>query len=404
MDEILINSTTRGIQQDPAIDVVRGSSDMHFIVVWRDGSDFKIKGQAFFMNGNRSGGEFVIGGGADNADVRLPVIAATASGFVVAWIQRGFPPLGPRPHVMLRRFNRDGGAISGEIQISTNDVDDRQRPALAALGDGGYLVVWADSRADERIRAQRFQIDGTKNGAEFRVNGPEGFHRSPLASQMEDGQRFIIGWTHVAPGGRQEFHSRAFLLDGTPRTEHANNLSGFIGSAALTGLNRVGEVQVNTGFALAHVRAGRDDTGFFDQNMVELNEFTRQGSFLREHGMNTIDTNALPAINASSPAVAALPGGRVVAVWAQKRADTTNPAKTIMAKVFKFEQGPVGNAIQVNTTAAGDKTGLCAAAFADGQGEHVFIAWLDDSKTGADTSDFAVRGRAFTVLASGGLA
>ena len=74
-----------------------------------------------------------------------------------------------QPQLKLRTFDQD--TLSGpESQVSTAEVEPLIRPAMASLTDGGFVIVWADKRQDERIRAQRFAFEGTKNGPEFRAN------------------------------------------------------------------------------------------------------------------------------------------------------------------------------------------------------------------------------------------
>src|SRR5918995_7144912 len=108
MSEILINTTTTGLQHQPAIATL---GDTHFFVVWVDSSDRTIKGRLILANGNPSGGEFVVNTptplGA-NMDRLLPTIASSGSGPIVLWIENAVNPPGPRPHVKLQRFNQEG--------------------------------------------------------------------------------------------------------------------------------------------------------------------------------------------------------------------------------------------------------------------------------------------------------
>ena len=102
MSETLINTTTTGLQHQPAI-ATFGLAQ--FFVVWRDGSDLTIKGQIIQANGNKSGGEKVVNTtptptGA-NTNRQLPTIASSGSGPIVAWIEHAVNPPGPRPHVKL---------------------------------------------------------------------------------------------------------------------------------------------------------------------------------------------------------------------------------------------------------------------------------------------------------------
>lgn len=79
MSEILINTTTTGVQHQPDIAVLRNT---HFFVVWADRSDLTIKGQIIQGNGNMSGGEFVVNTptptGA-NANRQQPTIASSGA-------------------------------------------------------------------------------------------------------------------------------------------------------------------------------------------------------------------------------------------------------------------------------------------------------------------------------------
>ena len=117
MSEILINTTTAGIQHQPAIAALRNS---HVLVVWVDRNDLTIKGQLLRANGEPSGGEFVVNTPTpvgSNTDRQRTAIASSGSGPIVAWIEKAVNPPGPRPHVKLQRFNTEGGKSGEEIQV-----------------------------------------------------------------------------------------------------------------------------------------------------------------------------------------------------------------------------------------------------------------------------------------------
>jgi hypothetical protein len=203
MSEILINTTTTVLQHQPAIAAL-GST--HFFVVWVDSSDRTIKGRLIQADGNPSADEFVVNTptplGA-NMDRQRPTIASSGPGPIVAWIENAVNPPGPRPHVKLQRFNQDGQPSGSEIQVSTTDVDPAHRPAITGMIDGGFLVSWMDARSDQRIRAQRFIIDGSKKGPEFRVNTTDGFHEAPIATRLVNGN-YVIAWRATPPRPEEE--------------------------------------------------------------------------------------------------------------------------------------------------------------------------------------------------------
>jgi hypothetical protein len=395
MSEILINTTTTGVQHQPAIAALRNT---HFFVVWADRSDLTIKGQIIQANGNMSGGEFVVNTptptGA-NTNRQLPTIASSGSGPIVAWIEQAVNPPGPRPHVKLQRFNLDGQKSGPEIQVSMTDVDPKDRPAITGIIDGGFLVTWMDARSDQRIRAQRFGFDGSKKGDEFRVNTTDGFHEAPIATRLVNGN-YVIAWrSDPAPPGGGALIFRIFDLEGSQVVgETRPNLSGFTGQKAMTLLD-------NGRFVIAHVRGLGDSDIGVTKSAVHANVFEPNGASANI----PIFATSGQEINSSSPTLAPLPGGRFLLAWVQKRADTFATTPSVRARVFSDSQGEsVGQEVEVNTATTGDRFSVCAATiFAPGEGEAAFVAWADDSRTGGDTSDFAVRGRVLPILASGGL-
>jgi hypothetical protein len=395
MSEILINTTTTGMQHQPAIAALHNT---HFFVVWADRSDLTIKGQIIQANGNMNGGEFVVNTPTPtevNANRQLPTIASSGSGPIVAWIEQAVNPPGPRPHVKLQRFNLDGQKSAPEIQVSTTDVDPKHRPAIVGMIDGGFLVTWMDARSDQRIRAQRFGFDGSKKGDEFRVNTSDGFHEAPIATRLVDGN-YVIAWrSDPAPPGGGALVFRIFDLEGSQVVgETRPNLSGFTGQKAMTLLD-------NGRFVIAHIRGlGESDIGVA-KSAVHVNVFEPNGASANI----PIFATSGQEINSSSPTLAPLLGGRFLLAWVQKRADTFATTPSVRARVFSGSQGEsVGQEVEVNTTATGDRFSVCAATiFAPGEGEAALVAWADDSRIGGDTSDLAVRGRVLPILASGGL-
>jgi hypothetical protein len=187
MDEILINTSTLGSQTQPALTGFRGTQ---FVAVWEDLNDGNIRGQMLSPDGTKTSNEFLVNvPDKPNTKRQRPAIVETPLGFAVAWNEQ-LP--GGVPQLKLRAF--DGDTLSGpEIQVSSAQVKPLIRPAMTRLGDGGFVTVWADSRADERIRAQRFGLEGEKVGPEFRANTVAGLHRVPMAAALTNGN-IVVGW------------------------------------------------------------------------------------------------------------------------------------------------------------------------------------------------------------------
>ena len=96
----------------------------------------------------------------------------------------------------------------------------------------------------------------------------------------------------------------------------------------------------------------------------------------------------------SAPVVTALANGGFVVAWADQSlsgGDTSSSA--VRAQVFGLGGVPLGSEFLVNTTTASSQTTPALATLSNGG----FVAtWVDASATGADTSSLAIRGQIFT--------
>src|SRR3954468_13664300 len=227
MDEISINTTTAGNQDQPALAGFRGTQ---FAVVWADHGTGNIRGRMLGVNAAPSGDEFIVNfPQAPGTKRQLPAILETGVGLVAAWIEQ-LP--GAAAQLKLRTFDAD--TLSGpESQVSSAEVEPLIRPALARLADGGFVVVWADKRADDRIRAQRYNSDGTKNGAEFRANTAPGLHRVPLVATLTNGN-IVIAW-RARLAGPLLVHFQIFNATGPVGTEVTTTLD--VTEVAMTALD-----------------------------------------------------------------------------------------------------------------------------------------------------------------------
>jgi hypothetical protein len=378
MDEILINTSTAGSQDQSAVAGFRGTQ---FVAVWEDLNDGNIKGQMLSTDGRKTSPEFLVDmPDQPNTKRRLPAIVETAAGFVVAWIEQ-VP--GGRPQLKLRTFDAD--TLSGpEIQVSSAEIEPLIRPALARLNDGGFIVIWVDKRADERIRAQRFGFDGAKVGAEFRANTAAGLHRVPMVACLTDG-RIAIGWrARLQPA--LSLHLQLFDGDRPVGDEQATGIE--ITSAAMA--------PVDSGrFVIAHVRSAGDGEPGFETTVAQASVFEASGAFSGRRFPATAGR-----IQSSWPAVAPLSRERFVLAWTETNVDAPGSGTNVMARLFST-QGPIGKAVRVNTSTGNERFSLSAAATAGPDGETLFAAWNDDSQTAGDPSMHAVRGRMLAIPAGG---
>src|SRR5947209_208911 len=247
MDEISINTTTAGNQDQPSVAGFRGTQ---FAVVWADHGSGDIKCQMLGVNAVPTGGEFSVNFPGTPATKRqLPAIIETGQGLVAAWIEQA-----PGAPAQIKLRTLDADTLSGpESQVSTAEVEALIRPALAPLPDGGFIVVWADKRADERIRAQRYALDGSRNGAEFRANTVPGLHRVPMVATLANGN-IVIAW-RARSAAPLLVHLQLFDANGPVGTEQTTALD----------VTEVAMCALTSGrFVIADVRSAFDGEAGFD--------------------------------------------------------------------------------------------------------------------------------------------
>jgi hypothetical protein len=378
MDEVLINKTTTGDQDQPGVAGFRGTQ---VVVVWADRSTSDIKGRLFGVNGVASGNEFAVNfPGVPGTKRQLPTVIETGQGFAVAWIEQ---LSGGRPQVKLRPFDQD--SLSGpESQVSSAEVEPLIRPAMARLADGGFVVVWTDKRADQRIRAQRFTFDGTKSGPEFRANTVPGLHRVPMVAALTNGN-IVIGW-RARITGALHLRLQVFNSKGPVGSEQIPNIE--ITEAAMAPLD-------SGRFVVAHIRSAGDGEPGFDTTVAQASLFEANGAFSKLRFPATSGR-----IQSSWPTLAPLSGARFLIGWTETNVDNQAAGTDVKARMFS-SKGPLGQAIQVNTLRGGSRFSLSAATTSGPAGDIAFPVWVDDSKAGADKTGRAIEGRALPIPAAG---
>jgi hypothetical protein len=378
MDEFLLNQTTAGNQSQPSVAGFRGTQ---FVAVWEDHSGDTIKGRLFGVNGAPSDDEFIVNFPAPPGTKRqLPKIIETDQGFAVAWIER--PPSGPA-QLKLRTFDQD--TLSGpESVVSTAEPELLIRPAMTRLSDGGFAVCWADKRANERVRLQRFTFDGTKNGDEVRANTTPGLHREPMTAGLTNGN-IVVGW-RARIAGPLHLRTQIFGTKGPVGGEQIPNIE--ITDAEMAPLD-------SGQFAMAHVRNAGDSEPGFETTVTQASVFAASGTFARR-----FPGTSATRIVSSWPNISPLSGGRFLVAWTEVNVDKPGAGTNVGARMLST-QGPLGQAITVNTQSGGSRFSLSAATTSGPTGDTAFLVWNDDTHTSADKAGQAVKGRMLTIPAKG---
>lgn len=225
-----------------------------------------------------------------------------------------------------------------EILANTTKLGTQDQPAIAALSTGRFVAVWRDisaSAGDTSGQAVRAQMFNT-DGSRF-------------------GSEFLVNtWT----ADNQSSPAVFALPDGR-----------FVVTWSTLG-------------------NGGGDTS---QTAISAQYFDAAGA--RIGGEFMVNTTTTAAQN--TPAGDAFATGRSLITWTDFSGVGDNAPAGIRAQLFAENGAKYGVEFQVNSTTAGNQVAQSAAVLTN---DRFVVAWTDLSKTGADTSSYAIRARLFDAL------
>ncbi len=177
------------------------------VIAWQssgqDGSDWGIFARCMSFAGP-GGDEFLVNQTTQGGQARPRVALAEDGSFAIVWQDNMGQSSISYQRVMLRLYDDNCQAITGEIQV--NQVDDgiQDLPDIALDGDGHYVVVWQSFTPDfenQGIYGRRVDGAGRMLGDEFKISQEvEAFQDFPAVTGMPDGG-FMVAWETVGQDG-----------------------------------------------------------------------------------------------------------------------------------------------------------------------------------------------------------
>ncbi|MCB9337328.1 MAG: T9SS type A sorting domain-containing protein [Lewinellaceae bacterium] len=207
-----VNTTTTGRQCMPKVGV---DDDLNYIIVWEGKGD--IFGRLYGDGGGTSVSEFQINTTSSNVQ-NYPDVAMNGNGdFVAVWQSYGQD--GDGFGIYFQRYNSSGVAQGSETLVNTTTSGNQTSPSVSMDADGNYVVVWTDNAADgdgKGIFAQRFDADGTANGAEFQVNTTTvGAQDNAEVAMTQEGAFSMVWDSYGQDGEYTGAYNQSYYADGT---------------------------------------------------------------------------------------------------------------------------------------------------------------------------------------------
>lgn len=241
-NEFLVNTYTANNQNWQSVEVLNNGT---FVVTWQstgqDGSGVGIYGQRFAADGTRLGGEFQVATQTLGNQSNARMAALTDGGFLIVWVDASGAFAGSDgTEIAARRYDANGTALGPEFHINVdNAVGNQYTPAVAALPDGGYVVIWSD--VDGTLRGQRYDQNDAQSGAQFTVQSfafnEGGGLWHPAVTSLDDGG-FAVTWqASETPGGVTNVFTVSYPGDSVNTLDGGDGNDVLIGGAAAETLN-----------------------------------------------------------------------------------------------------------------------------------------------------------------------
>ncbi|POF40012.1 hypothetical protein B0D71_23305 [Pseudomonas laurylsulfativorans] len=300
----LVNTVTNSEQEDPTITALANGG---YVVAWQsdtfdDMSD--IAAQIYNANGVRVGGEFIVNTTRTGEQDSAQITSLKDGGFVVSWASYGQD--GSAWGSYLQRYDASGTKVGVETRVATTTLSEQDDSTVTGLADGGMMVVWEGNGTGDTsgIFGQRFKADGSKSGAEIRINTRVTDDQTDPVVKVLSSGNYVVTWQSAPDDG-----------DGNDETNAPADIYAQLFNAA--GVKVGAETRVNT---------------------------TTAG-------------------NQEEPNVTALTNGGYLVTWAGQG---TGDANGIFCQLFNASGVKVGTETRINTTTTGNQMFTQVTTLADG--------------------------------------
>lgn len=216
-EKSIVNSTTADYQTDPK---VVGLTNGDFVVAWYSQTSSSATEGIYFQRYELDNGEYVQVGSETRVSQNLsgtqdrPEIAALADGgFVITWTDSNHSS-GHATDVFFSRYDASGSIVSGqqEVMVNTNTSNGQSNSNVSALDDGGFIITYTDHNpvtggSGSIIMAQQYDDTGTTRGDNFMVNVTTTNTSNGTSVTSIDNGDFVVGWADSTYGMMNRVYS-----------------------------------------------------------------------------------------------------------------------------------------------------------------------------------------------------
>ena len=311
-----------------------------------------------------------------NADQVSPAVTGLTNGrFVVTWSDTSgnAPDIGSLA-TRAQIFNADGSRFGAEFVVNTTSNDAQYLPQITALSNGRFAVTFQDfsqlttgDPASADVRVQVFSANGSKVGPEFVAPATAiGVQSEPVIAGLNNG-RYVVAWTDSSHTGgdtsSDAIRSQVFNADGT-----RFGIERLVNTTTLgQQLDPTVTALAGGDYVVAWTSLGSDADG---QSLRSINAQLFQANGTAVGGEYVGNTVAGFNVGQSEPAITGLNNGSYVLTWTNISGFDTN----ITGQMFNANGTTSGGVFTVNTTTANGQADATITAL---KGGGFVVAWVD---------------------------
>jgi hypothetical protein len=198
------------------------AEDGRFIIVWEDDragdGDHDVTLRRFDSGGNGLEASRKANDDTGSTDQTRPAVAAAGNGnFIVAWTdeRNAFQDPTITYDIYYQRYDAAGNPVGPNRQVNeeASRIRDPTTPAVAADAEGNFVIAWTDNRIHSwDIYCQRFDASGRALGPNEMVNIGDGYDSDQRSPAVAMNSRgdYVIAWMSISGW---EFGIRFQLFD-----------------------------------------------------------------------------------------------------------------------------------------------------------------------------------------------
>ena len=348
---------------------------------------------------SKQGGEFVVNTTTVGGQFLSSVATYPDGRYVIAWTDTSYSgsPHTDFAQVRAQIFNVDGSKNGSEFRVNTKVDFAQEAPKVSVLTNGDFVVVWNSGDSfgtDGAIRGQVYHANGAKVGGEFLANTTQGSQVGASVTALANGN-FVVSWVDSSVPGDANIKAQVFSDNGTAVAQvgtefQVNTITSsnqdLVSVASLKGDNSGGFV------AVWQDNSGLNNDGT-RSGSIKAQRFDANGNKVGAELL--VDTKGVNFANDVANVTGLANGGFVVAWEASANFGADTDDSSIQLQIFDKSgnkvgttNGAFGTEIEVNTSSVEYQRDPVLTELSNG---NIVVAWKDESEQGADNSDYSVK-------------